>query len=1046
MSRGSWLLAVLLLACGVVELRAGDAEVVRLWSFDSADGSKGWTIGNGLKDLAAADGRLRMTITAPDAFLFAPPVEVPLDGCVIRIRLRSDRDGHTQVYWKTDDRPGFGEHHQRSLFSAGSSSGTGKPTDDGFVTLEYPIGTPADAGRKLTGFRIDPYNGNKEGSVEIDLVELVRTPPVIDVRFAAKSHLVQTGQREPAWIGLRQIAGRASSEAVSITVGDGPAERVTLSLGQATALERDLLCDRPGVHKFRARVAATGGAPMFDLATSVIGGRGELLPLIPCIRSDRVRLDFVPTPDGKRVGAARWMIADPSAGTNEWRLAGWLLPLVQLTIEGEDGEVIRREPAMTFLRRSDRTAELRATLEDVPGWKIEVRLHLVEKGGQEAIAVTARLAGPDGGKLLDFSGPILRADRESAGDPLDRFAVFGGLEFLEPGWRSSSDRAVGDRFADRWTPHPFKVTLPVMAVEADGMTSALMWDPLETWAGDETMPTATFASPNFLDDQPNHLMKLSVPTIPRWREENEQWARQPYVMRTDRGLTLRCLLYGEADLPAAMASRRWYEMFGPPTPPPATHDDGTLHDLIARHYGETMYWPNEKGWRTHWYLGDKSSYTAFMAAELIAHAMETGNKLWIERTGLTKRTMIDAAGTLASRLQNDRNVWAQIRAMRPDGTWPFVNTKQMRDRTRKFTEGKHDSLGEDGSTSLGTCVQAAMPVLRYAELTGDEKCVAASLKALEAMKRFRVPRGAQVWEVHQQIPDIRAAALAVEAFRIGYHLTGNEGYLDEADYWAWAGVPFLYGWHVPIERREGSMVASRDRDDWDRFSMPLSEGFQDPERQVTPYASVPVLGPTFYVINWFGVIVQWCGLEWAWKVIELDQDRPEPLLRYIADGVVASGLQQTFDRPPWVGLYPDVWNTEKNIAHGAFICAMLPANCLRAQGRIPRWPTPWTRVLHDQPVNRRWHVSGWGRADSLDSPVAGGSWSATITFPTGQPNELIVAGVDEPRRADVAGQPLDHIEKSASPTSAGWRYDSERRVVAIRFLQSAEYTELTIHW
>ncbi|MCP4249749.1 MAG: hypothetical protein GY778_22125, partial [bacterium] len=325
MSRGSWLLTVLVLACGGVELRAGDAEVVRRWSFDSADGSKGWTIGNGLKDLTVSDGLLRMTITTPDAFLFAPPVEVPLDGCVVRIRLRSDRDGTTQVYWATDDSPGYSEQRVRSLPTAGSG-GQNRESDDGFLTLEYPIGTPADAGRKLTGFRIDPYNGNEEGSVEIDLLELVRTPPVIDVRFATTSHLIQAGQREPARTELRQIAGRASSDAVRITVGDGPAERVTLSFGQATTRQRDVLCERPGVHEFRARVAATGGATMFDLATSVIAGQGELLPLIPCIRSDRVRLDFIPTPDGKLVGGARWMIADPSAGTNEWRLAGWLLP------------------------------------------------------------------------------------------------------------------------------------------------------------------------------------------------------------------------------------------------------------------------------------------------------------------------------------------------------------------------------------------------------------------------------------------------------------------------------------------------------------------------------------------------------------------------------------------------------------------------------------------------------------------------------------------------------------------------------------------------
>ena len=44
--------------------------------------------------------------------------------------------------------------------------------------------------------------------------------------------------------------------------------------------------------------------------------------------------------------------------------------------------------------------------------------------------------------------------------------------------------------------------------------------------------------------------------------------------------------------------------------------------------------------------------------------------------------------------------------------------------------------------------------------------------------------------------------------------------------------------------------------------------------------------------NWYGVIVQWVGLEWADQVIRLDAIRHDPLLRYIADGVVASGLDR----------------------------------------------------------------------------------------------------------------------------------------------------------
>src|SRR5690606_31617370 len=123
-------------------------------------------------------------------------------------------------------------------------------------------------------------------------------------------------------------------------------------------------------------------------------------------------------------------------------------------------------------------------------------------------------------------------------------------------------------------------------------------------------------------------------------------------------------------------------------------------------------------------------------------------------TGQTGRRIVDVAGPLTTRFVPEP-AYEALRTMRPDGTWAFVNTEDMRKGTLWTTKGKYDSLGEDGSTSLGTCVQAAMPMIRYAEFSGDPELIAGVVKALDAMARFRVPRGAQVWEVHQQIPDIR---------------------------------------------------------------------------------------------------------------------------------------------------------------------------------------------------------------------------------------------------------------------------------------------------
>lgn len=1034
-----------------------EPEVLQRWSFASPADVAGCQNLNQLKELAVVDGRLRMMVTGPDAFFSLPPVQAPLDGLVLRVRLRHDRDGYAQVYWQTADAPGFTEARQRTENTPGwpvipSAAGQDK---DKFLAVEFPLGGPLDAGRQLTGVRLDVCNGAKDGVVEIASIELVRMPARWAATYSAGSAHVPIGTEGELKTTLRQIGGRAATEECSFTFIGGDTRVVKVTPSTPASLTRRLRFDRPGVHTTSARIAASSSRSIIDLQTSVITGEGDTLALAGGIRNDRVRLDFIPAADGRSLGGARWMIFDRQA---RWRLAGWLLPLAEATIREADGSVVRRRPILTLVDHTPESARLGGVLAGLPDWAVELKLRIRQQTGLFAIEMVASLTGPQGGQLLDFSAPVLLAEHGdpevatgqafAAADLLDRHAIFGGLEFLEPGWCSSSDRALGRKFAERWTPHPFKVTLPVMAVEARGLTTALMWQPREAWFRGKEMPAATFASPNFLDGQANHLMKLSAPSVPEWRDENTLLASKAFIMDAGKPVTLRALLYAECEIPVVSLSRRWYEFYGTPVPPPAPHDEANIGELLAQHFGQTMYWSAEKGWRHHWYMGKSSAFMPFMAGELISHNIRTGNSLWVDRTGLGGRTLIDTMVPLAARLGDTGPAKAAMARMRPDGTWPYFNTPQVRDQTRQFTQGEYDSLGEDNSTSLGTCVMPTLPILRHALLTGDAESSAAALKALGAMRRFRVPRGAQVWEVHKDIPDIRAAALAVEAYRLGYQLTGDRVYLDDASYWAWAGVPFIYSWHVPIEGIPGTVRASRDRDDWQALILPAAEAFQEPNRQVTPYGTVPVLGPTFYLINWFGVIVQWCGLEWAAAVIELDGDRPDALLRAIADGVVRSGWQQTFDREPWVGLYSDVWDLQTNRAQGALICAHLPLACLKAQGRLPRWTDSWSRVVPGASGSRPWHVSGWGAVPDLSGPHPERFWSIWLEFPPGQPNELVMAGVSRPQKVHIGGRLLAARASGSGlrGQEPGWIHDPALRALAIRFIQPAWKVEVRVDW
>ena len=92
-------------------------------------------------------------------------------------------------------------------------------------------------------------------------------------------------------------------------------------------------------------------------------------------------------------------------------------------------------------------------------------------------------------------------------------------------------------------------------------------------------------------------------------------------------------------------------------------------------------------------------------------------------------------------------------------------------------------------------------LLEHAQATGNSSSLAAGIKTLEFMKRFRTPRGAQVWECPLHAPDLMASAKMVNAYVIAYELTNQREYLELAVQWALTGVPYIYQWNEwPIQR------------------------------------------------------------------------------------------------------------------------------------------------------------------------------------------------------------------------------------------------------
>jgi hypothetical protein len=145
------------------------------------------------------------------------------------------------------------------------------------------------------------------------------------------------------------------------------------------------------------------------------------------------------------------------------------------------------------------------------------------------------------------------------------------------------------------------------------------------------------------------------------------------------------------------------------------------------------------------------------------------------------------------------------------------------------------------------------------------KAAISMLKKANTAYSNTVPRGAQTWEIPLHTPDILASAHMLRANVLGYELTGDREFFDEARYWAWSGVPFVY------------------------LDRPTDTG------RVGMYATIAVLGASNWVApNWIGLPVQWCGLVYADALLDLWFHDRDVRWKQLADGIVSSGYQQSW--------------------------------------------------------------------------------------------------------------------------------------------------------
>jgi hypothetical protein len=535
--------------------------------------------------------------------------------------------------------------------------------------------------------------------------------------------------------------------------------------------------------------------------------------------------------------------------------------------------------------------------------------------------------------------------------------VFAGLEYLENEPSSSEADVIGPG-AIRRVPDPLKITFPLMALSTEDRYIGLIWEPSPWFSALHDSPDRTFKAPA-------HLMSIIAPgAAPELREDGSLLPYDGQLLAANQKLVLHATILGGLGNTVVPAMQQFVARKGLPPQPqtgytPADYfslaahgwldsqirDGSKFRHAVGASFGSApaadaamfMDWLASKV--SDQALSSRLSTTATAAISLVGIA--SYNSAGVGHIRHPAEALVYGhVGENATTALNEGT--GELGLFRPDGSIVYQPPASGTDLSRTHWSREANGLA-------ATHVAA---VLERAAFTGDPNLVREGLRLLRALDKFRdtVPRGAQTWEVPLHTPDILASAYLVRAYTRGYELTGDNNFLEQARYWAWTGVPFIY------------------------LSPPT-------DKPVGVYSTIPVFGATqFTAPLWIGLPVQWCGLVYGDAIRGFARHDPSGPWIALANGIARAGLQHTHpsSEPNYQGLLPDsfelrsqarnpvpinpatllpeaiqmegeapVYNFRSFIHHGLFVHAPGPITDIEEDGnhvtfRVAGWPkSPW---------------------------------------------------------------------------------------------------------
>lgn len=605
-------------------------------------------------------------------------------------------------------------------------------------------------------------------------------------------------------------------------------------------------------------------------------------------------------------------------------------------------------------------------------------------------ATQAFVPAADGAIAVDCS---LAVDRDRAVIYLPVFTLFPGVgtfgtnknQGLLPGVEylenepSSSEADLSGPASWRLVPDTLKLTFPLMAIQAEGRYLGLLWQPQGNVCAVHDSPDRQFHSGG-------HLWSLIYPGSDGVnREERSLMPYRPGRLAANQPLRLTATIIGRRGDSVIPAVQHYVQLAGLPPVPNTGYTESAYLELASKGWLESKIREGDLFRHAYW-----PGFNPQPAADAA---------LWMKWLSIQvdspplSQSLLEASRAALARVAPPNYRASQIGHVRyPVPPLVYGAVAETVHQAKAHGQSLRSRFAPDGSVlytpaqggvdygrthgsreANGLTAQVVESLLEAAAFSGDRDLLEFGLRCLRAMDKFRntVPRGAQTWEIPLHTPDILASAHLVRACTLGYELTGDAALLDEARYWAWTGVPFVY-------------------------LTPPCPG------SVGVYSTIAVLGATGWVAPvWLGQPVQWCGLVYADALYRLVRHDPAGPWQRLADGITAAGIQHTWpltdaDRK---GLLPDFFHLRAQRSDGPAINpATLLANALRLYDRPEAYDFrafPAQGLLVHSPGALRKVEE---RTDRVSFEVA--AWSPN-------PCWLLIHGFRETPRVRINGQAVD---------------------------------------